>query len=625
MITQVNEKNSAKYRKLFDEASWLMANYLEDTEITDITESEYYIQDLYDYFLKFQFIMNAAAEKDADNNAPDGGDAQYWQKYFSILPLDEPVFRIDANTRKITVPEQFKTIGVEGDINAEIIFFTIDRFFDAMDFGAEEIIAAIEWKRSGDKEGDADKAYIKELTTYDNKILIGWVIDEEIANTAGAIDFAVRLYMERPKADGQGKEVVYSFSTEVARINIAKTLNIYPNSDQILDTEPAAQILSRIASMTTPDNLWGENTLLPPVFVNNIEEDLDYGKSFNISNLDNTYPYKLEGKNTGSYYADLNDSGVFEASVKGFSQNATGKKAITYLWHEWDNSTGRWNPIDSAATEAAGGNTLSIQETGRYKCLVQDTVSATKLSKADSEILYILEPEKPHVKISEEDSAYYSEIIPDEVGSVTLTVKPLLNDGEFITWENDANKETKLEYLWYKAGNVDGANKEEEYFTEENSYSVTEEGYYFGSVKTNRNKKSNISKDKTIYRVTKNLNAPSIDQFTVETTSGKGGWNGSLGDTITIKFADDYFYDSIQYQWYERQLNTEYTPVINGKGYLDATTRSIIEFKPKEMALYTIKIIVNRNGQTVPILKEEESLELGAGYDLLNGGYITIS
>jgi hypothetical protein len=156
--------------------------------------------------------------------------------------LDEPTFTINANTRKIEVPEQFKTIGVEGDINAEIIFFTIDRFFDAMDFGSEQVIAAIEWKRSGAREGDIDKAYIKELTTYNNKLLIGWIIDEEIANIAGSIEFALRLYVEDDKKDEEGKiildkngkpikEIIYSFSTETAKINIAKTLNIYPDSD----------------------------------------------------------------------------------------------------------------------------------------------------------------------------------------------------------------------------------------------------------------------------------------------------------------------------------------------------------------------------------------------------------
>jgi hypothetical protein len=111
-----------------------------------------------------------------------------------------------------------------------------------MDFGAKEVTAAIEWKRTDSREGDMDAAYIKELTTYDNKILIGWVIDEEIASTAGSIDFAVRLYVEENKKDDQGNVIygpdgkperilVYSFSTETKKINIAKTLNIYPDSD----------------------------------------------------------------------------------------------------------------------------------------------------------------------------------------------------------------------------------------------------------------------------------------------------------------------------------------------------------------------------------------------------------
>jgi hypothetical protein len=51
-----------------------------------------------------------------------------------MLPLDEPRFSIDANTRDIIIPANFrKLVGVEGDHVAETLIFDIDRYFDFVD------------------------------------------------------------------------------------------------------------------------------------------------------------------------------------------------------------------------------------------------------------------------------------------------------------------------------------------------------------------------------------------------------------------------------------------------------------------------------------------------------------
>ena len=628
MITQVDDKNGAKYRKLFDNASNLMIQYLKKN---GDDEKDFYVVDLYDYFRKFSSIIKAAKEKDEDPSAPDGGDPQYWQKYYSILPLDEPVFTINANTRKIEVPEQFKTIGVEGDINAEIIFFTLDRFFDSMDFGSEQVIAAIEWKHSSEKEGDIDKAYIKELTTYKDKLLIGWIIDEEIANTAGSIEFALRLYVEDNKKDEEGniildkngnpiKEIIYSFSTETAKINIAKTLNIYPDSDQVLDTAPTAQVLSRITSMTFPDNLWSEDTLLPPLFVDNNPESESYEQSFNIRDLvdengnPKVYSYKLDGKDTGEFYADLGSDDTFTATVKAFSSNATDSSKLKYNWHTWNDMTKSWDPgVES--TEKLGGNTLEISEVGKYKCVVKDYVSSLRFSKNDSEILRILGPETPQVKVAEQGTDYYTAIISDDSGLATLSVKPLLND--FITRNNDKNTKTQLQYIWAKAGNADGDNKGEEQVIDSNSYKVTSEGFYLGSIRATGNGKSVDSKDSTVWRVTQNLRLPGREDFSVKIGANGTGSTGYVNDTITILF-NNYNYDHIQYQWYKKPYDgDEYSPVINESGQLDSSTESKITFTPTSAAQYKIKIIVDRNTQVLPVLGEGESLANGNGYSLL--------
>ena len=46
------------------------------------------------------------------------------------IPADEPIYNIDLNTRIIEAPSE---LGVESDHEAELIYFSVDRFFDQTD------------------------------------------------------------------------------------------------------------------------------------------------------------------------------------------------------------------------------------------------------------------------------------------------------------------------------------------------------------------------------------------------------------------------------------------------------------------------------------------------------------
>lgn len=626
MITQVNGKNEAKYRKLFDKASKVLVKYPvegtgpdtdeKDIEVTPDNEyKEYYIHDLYDYFIAFPNILKAAGKKDQDSNAKVPGDDLYWTKYFTILPLDEPVFEIDANTRKITVPNQFKTIGVEGDKSAEIIFFLIDRFFDTVDFGAQEIQAAIEWQRSSGKNPikRADPAYIKELTLYDNKVLIGWVIKEEITEEAGSIDFAVRLFKE--KGVEINKTMEYSFSTEPAKITIAKTLNVYPEQDEDLDASPIAQVLSRIATTTSPQNLWGDNTLIPPTFITNIKDIKD------IEGNSLTYKYI----DSNEYYADLNPD-TLTLNVEANSNNATNR--ITYRWDVWDKTTSTWKPFTTETSAEAGGNEVELDQTGKYKCVAIDTSSGYRNVTKDSEILYILEPETPVVKPFEPGTEYYSTYI--ENGSASLSVKPGLEDGKFISGNYDIKGATAISHSWSKSSSLKGEREIIDDITTQ-EYIVTEEGYYFGSSKAIRNKVPKESKEATIYRVTNNLELPGQDSYTIEETiSQPASLIGSLGETIEINLSN-YPHDLIEYQWYVTDdilsANLPYR-LVETKGNHGYAEGGIISFTPETVGYYKVNIIAHRNGQKVPAGAGEITTE-GEGYELIKSNgkshYVTIT
>ena len=141
---------------------------------------------------------------------------------FLRLPLDEPLFDIDANTRKITVPADFRANGVsvQRDHLAEVIFFRIERYFDYTDLSTCNIV--INWKM-GSKEGKTTR-FIKfeKVFTIDevkaSYIVFGWPINDIVTEKSGALTFAVEFF----KTEGSGDEqkVIYRFNTLPISVNI---------------------------------------------------------------------------------------------------------------------------------------------------------------------------------------------------------------------------------------------------------------------------------------------------------------------------------------------------------------------------------------------------------------------
>jgi len=141
MITRITEKNAQLYRVLFDKA----AKKLKAAQPSSLNEAviEYFdswdnfsISSLNEYYAYLRDLVDIANQTEEE------------KAFFVRLPLDEDVFAIDANTRNITVPASFARngVGVQGDEMAEILYFTIDRYFDAVDLASSNILIAIQWE-----------------------------------------------------------------------------------------------------------------------------------------------------------------------------------------------------------------------------------------------------------------------------------------------------------------------------------------------------------------------------------------------------------------------------------------------------------------------------------------------
>ena len=270
---------------------------------------------------------------------------------FGALPLDEPTFDIDANSRQITVPDEFKKngISVQGDQVSEILFFTIDRYVDAVDLINENMHIVIQWETAPDTSSKTAKsekgislAYIKDKTMLadQGKILFGWALNDTITQTAGTIKFAVRFYMLNAK-----QEISYSFSTLTAQATINPGLNYTWEAGNFIENvyDDSTLIRSRIVDSVQP--VISDEVAATPEFLENY--DLDRYKEFVLSLAQkdetvveyNAVDLVDEGK------ADDNGNALIQLDF--IVQAGIPKDAgdVSYKWTRLDLTTGNSLPL----------------------------------------------------------------------------------------------------------------------------------------------------------------------------------------------------------------------------------------------------------------------------------------
>ena len=181
MITSVKKSNADKYSYLYEKASEYLMSHGNDG--SELTAEEYggekammkYLQDA-----KGEYILDEEGNK---IKAPISSLQEYFSYIqelssldmtYTVLPLDEEPFIIDANTRQITVPEAFKTNGIsaQGDEISEIVYFRIDRFYDATDLGLKKIY--IEWTAPNGDKGVSVPCVV-DLDSEPNFIIFGHI------------------------------------------------------------------------------------------------------------------------------------------------------------------------------------------------------------------------------------------------------------------------------------------------------------------------------------------------------------------------------------------------------------------------------------------------------------------
>lgn len=166
-----------------------------------------------------------------------------------VNPDEEPVFEVDLNTRKITIPKNFQDLAVEGDHCAETVWFSLDRWFDGIDLTK---------KKFGVQYSGESGTGLIPITTYtttgetSNTILLGWLITHDVTSSPGQLTFSLRVF----SLNDEDNSIEYSLNTNTVTSNIKKALNVNSESSGV---NPPPDVLSTLVDRI--EELYENNSL----------------------------------------------------------------------------------------------------------------------------------------------------------------------------------------------------------------------------------------------------------------------------------------------------------------------------------------------------------------------------
>lgn len=307
--------SSEKYDNLFAEATEFLKKMsaLDEGEVIDSLNAYYgHMKDFY----------NAAA-KDRSG-----------YKYI-LMPLHEvgeDPFKVDLNTRTITVPAAFSKIGgVQADQMAELIVFTADRYFDYMDLA--NTLIYVQWQLPDDKHTTgATEVTIIDLETEPGKIRFAWPLHNVITAHSGVVRFSIRFFL----FDSQDK-LSYSLNTLDASLTIKPAL------------DPSAKInpeqTGGLFENAIINSAYTHDGLVPPVYPSFEEPGLD----MTLVNSEDFVRYleeAEEGKKTR--VAKLGADDRLTMKVQAVVADAG---VLSYRWMFREDGSTAWSPVEVGQSE----------------------------------------------------------------------------------------------------------------------------------------------------------------------------------------------------------------------------------------------------------------------------------
>lgn len=576
MITKETSSNKSEYQKLYDKVSQVLnSEYVSDEdkkilgETLKLTNGKFSVTSIDEYFSVLEILAKVVKTVVSNNK---GYDAKLYNDKLFIIPFGENDFVIDANSRKIGVPQEFARngVGVEGDHFVESLYFTIDRYFDTTDFAQSNIMAIVEWiNANGEK--CYSPAWTKILSDDDEKLIIGWVLTDKATKKAGIVKFSIRLY----SLDEDGK-LESSFATLVTNVVINPSMNfdleaagkdkIEPEfaSSGLAHEAVFKRLRSSPAANKTPNDVDLPEYVIRYAKMTNGKvadagsfdiNDADAGDIYYVWAKSNSGTIRYAWTTTGAAY-DENATNSYEYVPVSFwdegmeyytKEQVNGKDKYT-LAEGVTSSTvasGDYYAIMGRAILPSNGNV-----TGEYRCLAKNSQYGYTRPEAFTDIdglkNEVYKIGKITIKGPEDFTFALSNSEAQEVGTNLTIVN-----------EENKNDRAVSSYQWKYKTFADGA----EYVDKgtESNQSTDAEGYWQATVSHTKNgaTKSKVSEDVIIYQPVnkpvadrENLKDPMIEM--VKTAKTDIDWYFTVSGNYT----------EYAYQWY----NSDGTALTNSAG-----------------------------------------------------------
>lgn len=471
-------------------------------------------------------------------------------KYFTILPTDEEYFEINANSRVITVPEDFRKngLGVKGDQIAEVVYFEIDRYFDIMDLNNTQIF--IQWKNPENVTG-VSIPWVKDLDTHTDKLIFGWPIDHEITAGAGSLQFSVR-FVQFDSDDVDTRKAIYSLSTLTATVTINPSITEIDESQLIASESVNEMIRGRIKNTTTNTN--DDIETKPPVFLEDCFDPLftniAEGNCLILDEvkLDADNPsYSFEGR---AYLTTTWGELKYGLSTSNENYLAPNNKVTTEIVYKdaygkiyndqagYYNSNGEALEVNTNDVNAMTG-LFSVEKTYYQPICVATVDKAGKYFFAANAYYNSLNNYKVYSK---------GYIIPGP-GTSTISTNNIINFVREDGFNNDnivvtnTDTLTDLTYIWKKKVNDEFKAIALEPATTIN-YVPETEGSYQVTVKATRNNETNEVNSNELFVYNRAI-APELELITAD-----GNTEYTIGEIITCNITNNDDMKNVSYSWY---------------------------------------------------------------------------
>lgn len=508
---------------------------------------------------------------------------------YAVLPLDEAHFTIDANTRTISIPTDFRKngIGVQGDDSAETLYFKINRFFDDMDFGRDDAHILIQWE-AGNKSG-VSPTFRKDITSDPDYVMFGWLLDKDICQT-GSVKFSVRIIVWK---DEQRSDLLYSFNTLTATVGVNNSLE-FLTTELDVDDNISEKIKSRIKASPTPSQTI---QLHAPVFVTPLKGDEYLDLVDGTATLTaQAYP-NPQGQVQYIWYSNgLSNMGTDKENNKVFVKVDTTQVPnynITYYTYKESDGTYEIRALNADEnemfTEEDANKTYQIVGTkeidtaGTYTVGARATGTYMTSLETKSEHNWIVPTPKDIVLIDKTETSIVLKEENNDINAAAIVKR----DNNAIPADSNNYFYNMVNYTWFKDGSEDVIQSDDNGILTISNPTSENQGYYTVQIKGTRNNVTTDAVTKT-YKVTLPALIPEV---TIPTTAYKDS-------TIEVKttFSDNYQTEMgyvLTYEWYK----------VAGQNY-DNVVKEMEkdDFDPRNFStLFESDIIINQNSQyTIP-------------------------